>query len=155
MERIEKQIREQYQKAFNDVLTQSLTGDNTDWDWLVRLYSELRENLCQLTPNRKDIHTVIRDSMDVDIFSQMIRNEVFKPKDMWELVTYVFGLIKEREAAARNKMTDQVLQKLYSDFTKEGATIATFVPQFLHQAHARINLINEDKAKFLAQFKKG
>ena len=80
---MEKQIREQFHRAFNDLLEESLSGDKPDWDWVVRLYSELRDKLCQLTPNRTDLHDEIKDSMDLEIFSQMIRNDVFKPDNVW------------------------------------------------------------------------
>ena len=152
MERVEKQIKQQFYKAFNDVLTQSLLGEDPDWNWLVRLYSELRDRLCQLTPRRTDIHQEIKESMDVELFSQMIRHDAFKPDDMWKLVNYVFAMIKSREAPVRNKDTELELNMLYTEFNKEGITIAKFVPLFLKTSHARIDVIEKDKTEFLKQF---
>ena len=150
---MEKQIKEQFHRAFNDLLEESLAGDKPDWDWVVKLYSELRDKLCQLTPNRADLHDEIKDSMDLDIFSQMIRNDVFKPDNVWALVAHVFKLIRERESVGRNKETDTIVKELH-DYFISGATIATFVPEFLRQAHMRIDLINEDMEKFLATLNK-
>ena len=58
----------------------------------------------------------------------MIKNEAYSPEDMWKLVTYVFALLKEREAPARNESTVKLVESLYVAFSEEGATIATFCP---------------------------
>ncbi len=154
MEKIEEQIKTQFYKAFDDLLTESLSGDNPDWSWLVRLYGELRQRICMLTPRRSDIHRELAENMDIELFEQMVTNGAFRAQEMWNLVSYVFDLLKEREAPARNANTTETVQELYASFSKEGATIATFVPVFLKTAHQKIDEIEHDKQEFLKQFKK-
>ena len=154
MEKIEEQIKTQFYKAFDDLLTESLSGDNPDWSWLVRLYGELRQRICMLTPRRSDIHRELAENMDIELFEQMVTNGAFRAQEMWNLVSYVFDLLKEREAPARNANTTETVQELYASFSKKGATIATFVPVFLKTAHQKIDEIEHDKQEFLKQFKK-
>ena len=153
-EHLEKQVADQFHRAFNDLLIESLSGDKPDLDWLTRLHRELRDRICFLTPKRKDIHAELYENLDSELFGQMIKNEAYSPEDMWKLVSYVFSLLKEREAPARNKSTDKLIESLYVAFSKEGATIATFVPIFLTSAHQKIDEIEKDKEEFLKQFKK-
>ena len=150
--RITTQIKNQFYKAFDDLLSETLASDNPDWDWVVRLYTELRDRLCMLTPRRIDIHKSIKESMDVQLFNQMIRNNAFTPEDMWKLVEYVFSIIKSRQAPVRDSVTENIRQTLSTDFNKEGMTIAKFLPLFLKSAHARVQVIEEDTKQFLKQF---
>ena len=154
MEKIGEQIKTQFYRAFDDLLTQSLSGDSPDWSWLVRLYGELRDRIFMLTPRRSDIREELEENMDVELFEQMISNGAFRAQEMWNLVTYVFELLKTREAPARNESTTNIVQELHSIFSADGVTIATFVPIFLRKAHQKIDEIEKDKQEFLKQFKK-
>ena len=154
MEKIGEQIKTQFYRAFDDLLTQSLSGDSPDWSWLVRLYGELRDRIFMLTPRRSDIREELEENMDVELFEQMISNGAFRAQEMWNLVTYVFELLKTGEAPARNESTTNIVQELHSIFSADGVTIATFVPIFLRKAHQKIDEIEKDKQEFLKQFKK-
>ena len=94
MDKLEKQIEEQFHKAFGDLLTNSLKKDKPDWNWLLRLFEELRNRLCSLTPRRIDLHREIHEAMDIELFDQMIKNNAFDAVSMWKLVTFVFERIK-------------------------------------------------------------
>ena len=154
MENLEKQIREQFHKAFDDVLTESLKKEEPDWDWLVRLFKELRDRLCALTPHRRDLHIEIYEGMDVELFEQMVKNNAFDAVSMWKLVNFVFGRLKDLESPARNKVTDTKLSELYAEFTKPDTILATFVPIFIKEAHEKINQIEKDKKEFISSLKK-
>jgi len=154
MNNLEEQIKTQFRKAFDDLLEESLKSDKPDWDWLTKLYKELRDRICNLTPHRKDRIAEIYEHMDADLFHQMVSNNAFDAESMIKLVDYVFFRIRELEAPARNPTTDAKLAELKQIFFKEGTTFGSFVPQFLKFAHRRIDEIDDDKQKFLAQFKK-
>ncbi len=154
MEKIEEQIKTQFYKAFEDLLTESLSSDTPNWEWLVRLYKELRDRICNLTPRRTDIHGELYENMDAELFEQMVTNGAFRGQEMWNLVDYVFSLIKQREAPARNASTSEILQELQELLQQSTTSIATFVPVFLRKAHQKIDEIDNDKKEFLKQFKK-
>ena len=48
MERVQQQIRENYEKAFFNLLKEKVASDPPDYDWLIRLYTEIRDKLCKL-----------------------------------------------------------------------------------------------------------
>jgi len=71
---MEKQIEEQFKKAFFDILNE----DGPDsYDYLRKLLSEIIDKLCMFVPNRQDIHEKIREDLDGpigwDIQSRLIK----------------------------------------------------------------------------------
>ena len=71
---MEKQIAEQFKKAFFDILNE----DGPDsYDYLRKLLSEIIDKLCMFVPNRQDIHEKIREDLDGpigwDIQSRLIK----------------------------------------------------------------------------------
>ena len=115
---------------------------------------EVRDRICNLTPRRTDIHRELYENMDAELFEQMVTNGAFRGQEMWNLVDYVFSLIKQREAPARNASTSEILQELHELLQQSTTSIATFVPVFLRKAHQKIDEIDNDKKEFLKQFKK-
>ena len=71
MERLQKQIRDNYLKAFDAVVEQSL---DEQFDYIVRLYDEIRQRIAAQIPRRVDLHAEIVEHMDVTIFRQLLEN---------------------------------------------------------------------------------
>ena len=45
MNSIEKQIRDTYEKAFYDSIDNEINSKNPDYDWIVSLYSEIKNRI--------------------------------------------------------------------------------------------------------------
>ena len=63
MDRLKKQIRDNYFKAFDDLLEKSLIDQ--DFEWIIQLYDELRVRIARQIPKRVDLHQQIAEEMDV------------------------------------------------------------------------------------------
>ena len=150
LEGVKTQLMEQYQLAFSDLLRENLESETPDWDWVKRLYEELRGRICNLTPNRMDIHADIHDKMDSEIFYSMISNGAFDGTNLQSLITFVFSRIRELEAPAKNVDTDAKLQEILELFQPANATIATIVPVFIQAANERLDDVYTDKEIFMA-----
>ena len=46
-------------KAFFDLIEKALSEEQPDPEWITRLYAEMRDKLCALTPRRTDMHKEI------------------------------------------------------------------------------------------------
>jgi len=150
LEGVKTQLMEQYQLAFSDLLRENLESETPDWDWVKRLYEELRGRICNLTPNRVDIYEDIHDKMDSEIFYSMISNGAFDGTNLQSLITFVFSRIRELEAPAKNVDTDAKLQEILELFQPANATIATIVPEFIQAANERLDDVYNDKEIFMA-----
>ena len=68
------------------MLVENLKSDTPNVEWLKRLYTELRDRICGLTPRRHDLIKEIHDTMDVDFFGQLVENKVFDNKSLYGLL---------------------------------------------------------------------
>lgn len=119
------------QRAFFDALRAKLSGPDPDYEWVVRLYSEIRDRIAKLTPNRVDLHQELKEAMDVELFDQMLRNNAFNGADLYRLVHFVFDRLSSLEAPARAESTQRMVQELDDEMAKDTCTFSEFVPLFL------------------------
>jgi hypothetical protein len=149
LKHVKNQISEQFKKAFNDLLVENLKSDTPNVEWLKKLYTELRDRICGLTPRRHDLIKEIHETMDVDFFGQLVENTVFDNKSLYGLVDYIFTKIKQLEAPIKNKITDQKFNEILEVANKDDASMATIIPVFLANAHERLDDVYADRDAFL------
>jgi len=94
MERIQKQIKDTYHKAFFDLLEQKVHEEPPDYDWISKLYLEIRIKLTKLLKSSSTLRIEIEEKMDPTIFNQMMRNNAFNGTDLFNLISYVFDKIR-------------------------------------------------------------
>lgn len=63
MEKLEEQIREQYERAFWDLVDR----DPPDVEHIRKLIDEIIDILCNFVPSRTDIHKLIRDDLSGEV----------------------------------------------------------------------------------------
>jgi 4-hydroxy-3-methylbut-2-enyl diphosphate reductase IspH len=149
LRKVKEQLKTQFNKAFVDLMESNLKSDKPDWEWISRLYKEIRDKICNLTPNRKDRIKEIHEKMDVDIFYQMVSNNAFNGRSLSALVEYVFKHIRELEAPAKNVVTDEKLENLKKVLTHKDTTLGSFIPLFIVTANEKLDDIYNDKEIFM------
>ena len=93
--RLTEQVRETYKRAFFDLLQEKVAANPPDFEWLTRLYGEIRTKLISLLRVGSPLRVEIEESMDCDFFKQLISNNVFSPEDFYTLIRYVFEKCKQ------------------------------------------------------------
>ena len=150
MENLENQIKDMMHKAFYDLLEKRV-ADPPDYKWITRLYQEIRDRLCNILVmlGRKDRYTYneIQESMDVELFEQMIRHNAFSYEDFYKLIEYVFYKCKQLGSVARDVETDEKLNEIKEFISSGNATFATIVPMFIKNANHCIDNIYSDMKK--------
>ena len=91
-DKLEKQIRDQYYRAYFDVLKEKVEQNPPDYEWIVRLYEEIQQKLSKLFKEGSNTRTEIEEKLDVKLFDQMIRNNAFSYSDFEKLINYIFEL---------------------------------------------------------------
>ena len=153
IERLTTQVRETYKKAFFDLLEEKVGQDPPDYEWLTRLYGEIRTKLITLLRVGSPLRVEIEQSMDCDFFKQLISNNVFSPEDFYTLIRYVFEKCKQLGSPARDAETDAKLKEIV-DFVDSGdATFATLVPMFIKNANECLDTVYEDIKALSDRFK--
>ena len=151
--RLTTQVRETYKRAFFDLLQEKVAANPPDFEWLTRLYGEIRTKLISLLREGSQLRLEIEESMDCDFFKQLISNNVFSPEDFYTLIRYVFEKCKQLGSPARDAETDAKLKEII-DFVDSGdATFATLVPMFIKNANECLDTIYEDIQALSNKFK--
>jgi len=152
--RLTKQVKETYKRAFFDLLEEKVGASPPDYEWLTRLYGEIRSKLIALLREGSQLRVEIEETMDCDFFNQLISNNVFSPENFYATIRYVFAKCKQLGSPGRDAETDAKLQEIV-DFVDSGeATFATLVPLFIKNANECLDTIYEDVQALSERFKK-
>jgi len=151
MERIQKQIKDTYHKAFFDLLEQKVHEEPPDYDWISKLYLEIRIKLTKLLKSSSTLRIEIEEKMDPTIFNQMMRNNAFNGTDLFNLISYVFDKIKQLGSPARDQNTDDKKNEIFH-LMKNNGTFAQIVPLFFKNSNICIDLVYEDMNNLSKKF---
>jgi hypothetical protein len=142
--KLTEQVRETYKRAFFDLLEEKVGNNPPDYEWLTRLYGEIKTKLTNLLRQNSSLRREIEECMDCELFHQMISHDAFNPEDFYNLIRYVFEKCKQLGSPARDSETDAKLQEIV-DFVDSGeATFATLVPLFIKNANECLDVIYDD-----------
>lgn len=143
---LKNKIITQYKKSFYDLIEEKTCSDTPDYDWLVELYSEIREKLIYFLKKDSPLRKEIEESFDVELFSQMIKNNAFKANDLFNLINYTFEKFLQLGSPARDKNVKKMRDDLFS-LMKDNATFGKIVSNYLKYTHMCLENFYEDMGK--------
>lgn len=139
MSKIEEQIEINMKQAFFDIIDQNVNSKTPDYNWITILYQEIKFKLLSFIHNKNStIYKKIDIDFDVELFKQMIENDVFNYDSMVKLINNTFNWILELQAPIRDNDTVQAKNRvLNSEPTK-------IISTYLKEVHTCIELIEKD-----------
>ena len=151
LEKLNEQFKNTFDKAFDDLLEQKVAEDPPDYDWITRLYAELRDRLAKLLKTGSSMRVEIEEKMDIELFTQMLKENAFTGEHMYALVNYIFDACDKLQSPGRDE-NSALKRKELIDFMNGGeCTFAKFVPLFIRNANECIDFIYQDLHEFLKQ----
>ena len=154
MKIMEQKIRDNYKKAFFKLLEDKVAAEPPDYEWITKLYSEIRTKLISLLKEGSDLRIEIENCMDIQIFHQQISNKVFKPMDFHKLITYVLEKCKQLGSPQRDTETTNKFNEIFNKMQIKDAQFSDIVPIFIKNANECIDMIYEDTREFHKAFNK-
>jgi len=148
MSEIEKQIRDTYYQAFYDSIDETVNSKSPDYEWIVRLYLDIRDRLLRYIKKDTDTYRIIDDQFDEKLFEQMITNDVFDKQSMIALINGSFNMVLRLEAPQRDKATLQSRQRVFESEPEK------IVSTFIREINQCLDLIDVDFANLFAEKKK-
>ena len=119
MTTIEQQIKEQMHKAFYDIIEENINSNKPDYEWLTRLYSEIRQMLLAIVKKDSKTYKKIESDFDVMLFKQMIENDVFDFESAVKLINNTFFWVKSLQAPVRDKATEDAKDRVFKSEPKK------------------------------------
>jgi len=143
MNSIENQIREMYEKAFYDVIDDNVNSDKPDYDWIVNLYTEIKNRLIRYVKKDSKTHELIDSQFDITLFRQMIENDVFDMDCLQKLVNTTFYWIEKLQAPQRDSETRDAKQRVFC-VPKE-----KIVSTFIKEVNKCIDTLDKDLVDYI------
>ena len=78
MENLKRDVELQIRKAYFDLIEEHVNSTPPDYDWLIKLYSEIVNKMTIFLKRDSPLRLKIINTMDIELFSQMIRNNNVK-----------------------------------------------------------------------------
>jgi len=143
IQKLNDQVEENFKFAFYNLLEERISSNPPDYDWLIRLYGEIKLKLTQLLRDGSHLKKEINESMDLELFEQMIKNNAFSMDDFHKVIKYVFSKCKQLQSPGRDEETDMRLHDI-SELINSGAAFGSVVPLFIRNANYCLDLIYKD-----------
>ncbi|KAF8714788.1 hypothetical protein HU200_027315 [Digitaria exilis] len=128
-EEFQKKVRETMEKAFWDMVTNSIKGDKPDYSRLINLVKEVSDSLHELAP--KEWKEEILENIDLEILSQVLGSGSQDVQYLGQILQYSLDMVRKLSAAAKEdemkKSHDKLLGELAASSEANGNGINSFV----------------------------
>ncbi|GJN27569.1 hypothetical protein PR202_gb15599 [Eleusine coracana subsp. coracana] len=122
-------VRETMERAFWDVVTDSMKGDRPDYSQLINLVKEVRDSLYELAP--KVWKEEIVENIDLEILSQVLESGSQDAQYLGQILQYSLDMVRKLSASAKEdemkKNHDKLLSELAASSDVDGNGISSFV----------------------------
>ena len=146
MNKIESQIKEQMHKAFFDLIDETVNSEKPDYEWITRLYVEIRDRLCFYIKKDSHVYKQILEEFDEKLFFQMCSNDVFDYISMGKLINNTFDWIKKLQAPIRDEFLEESKNRVLQ--TTDAAKI---ISTFLKEIHICLDIYEKDMIEFFSK----
>ena len=140
---LREQIETAYKETWSALLHDKVKQTPPDFEWIVRLYKEIKYKLTYFLKQNSSMRKSIEESLDTDLFEQMIRHGAFQGLEFYNLVNYIFDTILKLGSPARDDNVKQLRDEILTALSNK-ATFAELVPLFFVNANTSIDWVNKD-----------
>ena len=134
---INKQIETQMHFAYNDTIRVAL--DNCDYEFIGKLYAEIRDSLCNFVKKDGKTYLKIHEDFDVDFLKELMKNRQLSNGHLHGVVNMTFGWVLKMQAPFRDSETEASKQRVL-----KGIDAEEIVPLYINEVHKCLNFIEHD-----------
>ena len=130
---------EKLKLAFWDKLQDEIKEKN--YEGLLAVLNEIKERICQLIPNRKDLHKNIEDSIDIKLIEQMLKHDALDDSYIFNVVQFIVTQLKELDSLRDEPFYEIWREQTNRRLTSDDPRLHVILPIFLREAMHRIDKI--------------
>ena len=139
-------IENTFKSAYWDIMRQDIGDKN--YNGVIKTYNEIRQLLCNLVPNREDIHELINETLDTEMLLDMLQEDEMDYEYLHQLCEFVIDKVSEFESESEDENTQKWKQELDTLFGKdnleETIVLRDFFPVFLQKVFTKPEKIEID-----------
>lgn len=117
----EAKVRETMEKAFWDGIIESVKEDKPDYSWVLKLMTEVRDELCEMSPS--SWRQEIVETIDIDILSQVLSSGIVDMEYLGKILEFSLVTLQKLSAPAKDdemKTTHHKLLKELEEISQAG-----------------------------------
>ncbi|KAG4385811.1 hypothetical protein GLYMA_12G170100v4 [Glycine max] len=113
---VEGKIKQTIEKAFWDGIMESVEGDQPNYDWIVQLMGEVRDEICEMAPKswKEDIFAAI----DLEILSQVLKSGNLGIDYLAKILDFSLVSLQKLSAPANEEMMKAAHKKLFHELSE-------------------------------------
>tara|TARA_B100000963_G_scaffold299282_1_gene271280 strand:- start:1565 stop:2077 length:513 start_codon:yes stop_codon:yes gene_type:complete len=150
---IREQIENTYKEVWATLLHDKVKQNPPDFEWIVRLYKEIKYKLTYFLKQNSPMRNSIEESLDIELFEQMIKNGAFQGPEFYNLVNYIFDTTLKLGSPARDNDVKSLRKEILTALSNK-ATFAELVPLFFINANTAIDWVHKDLFNVKGNIKK-
>ena len=150
---LREQIENAYKETWSALLRDKVKENPPDFDWIVRLYNEIKYKLTYFLKKNSPMRNSIEESLDIELFDQMIRHGAFQGPEFYNLVNYIFDTSLKLGSPARDNDVKNLRNEILTALSNK-ATFAELVPLFFTNANTAIDWVHKDLFEIKGNLKK-
>lgn len=151
-EEIQKKVRETMEKAFWDMVTNSMRGERPDYSQLINLVKEVRDSLHDLAP--KEWKEKILENIDLEILSQVLGSGSQDAQYLGQILQYSLDMVRKLSAAAKEDGMKKNHDKLLSELSTNSEVNENGVNSFAIAVIKGLRFILEEIKELQAEVSK-
>ncbi|CAA6660154.1 unnamed protein product [Spirodela intermedia] len=109
-------VKETMEKAFWDIVMESLTRETPDHSYVIELVKEIRDELCGMVP--KSWKEKILDNLDLDILSQVLKTGTDDVSHLGRILEYALGILLKLSAPANEVEIKRTHERLLAELAE-------------------------------------
>ncbi|GAB2271898.1 hypothetical protein Dimus_006727 [Dionaea muscipula] len=153
--RLKEKVKETMEKAFWDGIMNSVNGQQPDFSWVLKLITEVRDELCEMSPSnwRQDIV----DAIDLDIVTQVLATGTLDVIYLGKVLAFVLVTLQKLSAPANEeemKAEHQTLLKELAEISQSSnsSSFARTLIKGLRYVLQKIQILKREISKARIEF---
>ncbi|KAG8660827.1 hypothetical protein MANES_02G199200v8 [Manihot esculenta] len=98
---VQEKVRETMERAFWDCVMESVKQDEPDFSWILKLIKEVRDELCEMSP--QTWRQEIVETIDVDILSQVLSSGTLDMDYLGKILEFALVTLEKLSAPANDE----------------------------------------------------
>lgn len=109
-------IRETMEKAFWDSIMESMKQDEPDYDRVIQLVSEVRDEICEMAP--QSWKEELTEAIDLEILSQVLKSGKLDIDYLGKILAFALGTLQKLSSPANDDQMRTMHQTLLSELAE-------------------------------------
>ena len=145
---LEEEISKTMQIAFWDKLESEMKDKK--YEMLLSLLDEMRFKICEMIPNRHDLHENLYEHIDVDLLEQMLNHDAVDNNYIFNTIQFIINQLKELDSIEDEPYYEIWRTQVNKRIQDPECPIYVFMPIFLRETFFRVDKIEYSIKRFKA-----